>query len=184
LDPSVTSVYYPTHSLNIPAQQNTWKPCAWKYLKCVWFLYEIPTVFPGERSISRDKIVTDRVSCLLLLLPTLLVNKPFVLVDTNAFKKTSQHAARYRTANTPKRKFHNLAEVSQQSKGTSHMASAWSLTQRPSWRDGEAVPDSGSQQCHISQGQVRRHTVLTLRALRSVYMQLKSCRVSECHGAT
>jgi len=57
----VASVYYPTHSLNIPGQKNTWKPCASKYLKCVWIPYEIPTVFPWERSISRDKIVTDRV---------------------------------------------------------------------------------------------------------------------------
>jgi len=30
-------------------------------LKGDWFPYEIPTVFPGVRSISRDKIVTDRV---------------------------------------------------------------------------------------------------------------------------
>ena len=52
----VVSVYYPTHSLNIPGQQNAWKPCACK----VWFPYEIPTFFPAERSISRDKIVTDR----------------------------------------------------------------------------------------------------------------------------
>jgi len=56
----VASVYYPTNSLNIPGQQNTWKPCACKYLKCVWFPYDIPTFFPADRSISRDKIVTDR----------------------------------------------------------------------------------------------------------------------------
>jgi len=56
-----TGVYYPTHSLNIPAQTNAWNTCARQYLKGDWFQYEIHTVFPGVRSISRDKIVTDRV---------------------------------------------------------------------------------------------------------------------------